>query len=219
MNSNMNPTAPPLSTPPTSAPASSNPNANASIASGTPTTDPSPTASSSKRSSKKDRPSKLRPLLPSQAGPVRTVRTGALARSASDPSTTRGRGRPRKSSGRGRSGAEGDDAGLPTPSSGGAGPSSVAMASARVASVLATPGRSVSAGTGPQAGTDDGTVYVDPEPPLGRGAACLPCRRKRARCDALRPMCTRCQKGKTGEQCAYEEPQKVCINSRRVFEV
>ena len=67
----------------------------------------------------------------------------------------------------------------------------------------------------PTVRADDGARYVEPSRPLNRGAACLPCRRKRAKCDAARPVCGRCAKHRAGQRevCEYEEPPKVCCKN------
>lgn len=85
-----------------------------------------------------------------------------------------------------------------------------ASASASVGVVMNTHGR-------PNRERDpvDGALVVEAARPLNRGAACLACRKKRAKCDGIRPACTRCLNASMGrpDGCVYEAPHKVCICS------
>lgn len=170
---------------------------------------------------------------PSEVGPQRTShgRSTSHSRSSSDPSHAtpvvstsrggagRGRARGRRTgSGRGRNqlteDAPSNDSGVTVPVTiVGTGNSDE---STSVTVVASGSGNNGAGGRGRGRGrgrAEDGTVYVEGDPPLGRGAACLPCRRKRAKCDAMRPICTRCLNGRTDEECQYEEPQKVsCLS-------
>ncbi|RPD55328.1 hypothetical protein L226DRAFT_491808 [Lentinus tigrinus ALCF2SS1-7] len=40
---------------------------------------------------------------------------------------------------------------------------------------------------------------------LQKGAACLPCRKRKKKCDAKRPFCTTCEAAKKQSQCLYED--------------
>ncbi|KAI6039933.1 hypothetical protein EDC04DRAFT_1589553 [Pisolithus marmoratus] len=49
-------------------------------------------------------------------------------------------------------------------------------------------------------GNDD-----SPSPPLQRGRACISCRRRKMRCDGLRPTCTPCLRGDRAIDCEYTD--------------
>ncbi|KAI6100933.1 hypothetical protein EDD16DRAFT_431087 [Pisolithus croceorrhizus] len=44
-----------------------------------------------------------------------------------------------------------------------------------------------------------------PSPPLQRGRACISCRRRKMRCDGLRPTCTQCLRGDRAIDCEYTD--------------
>ncbi|KAG6334035.1 hypothetical protein ID866_5052 [Astraeus odoratus] len=44
-----------------------------------------------------------------------------------------------------------------------------------------------------------------PSPPLQRGKACISCRRRKMRCDGLRPTCTQCIRGDRAMDCEYTD--------------
>ncbi|KAI6141897.1 hypothetical protein BKA82DRAFT_1002991 [Pisolithus tinctorius] len=44
-----------------------------------------------------------------------------------------------------------------------------------------------------------------PSPPLQRGKACISCRRRKMRCDGLRPTCTQCLRGDRAIDCEYTD--------------
>lgn len=79
------------------------------------------------------------------------------------------------------------------------------------------------AATEPIASTSGGTRYQEPSRPLQRGAACLQCRKRRAKCDGGKPVCERCltsqQLGKDCP-CIYERAgPKVCSSLHYEVEV
>ncbi|KZT74019.1 hypothetical protein DAEQUDRAFT_682747 [Daedalea quercina L-15889] len=45
--------------------------------------------------------------------------------------------------------------------------------------------------------------------PLQRGMACLCCRKRKMKCDGLRPVCTQCLKANRGTECQYHEKKHV----------
>lgn len=44
---------------------------------------------------------------------------------------------------------------------------------------------------------------------LQRGRACLCCRKRKMKCDGLRPICTQCLKADRGSECQYHEKQHI----------
>ncbi|QRW00904.1 Fungal Zn(2)-Cys(6) binuclear cluster domain [Ceratobasidium sp. AG-Ba] len=44
-------------------------------------------------------------------------------------------------------------------------------------------------------------------PPLHRGAACLECRRRKLKCDGVRPVCGCCERGRRPNECDYDPPE------------
>ncbi|PCH38595.1 hypothetical protein WOLCODRAFT_88184 [Wolfiporia cocos MD-104 SS10] len=46
-------------------------------------------------------------------------------------------------------------------------------------------------------------------PPLQRGMACLCCRKRKMKCDGLRPVCTQCLKSNRGTECHYYEKKHI----------
>ncbi|OCH95533.1 hypothetical protein OBBRIDRAFT_788083 [Obba rivulosa] len=54
--------------------------------------------------------------------------------------------------------------------------------------------------------TSPGSASQAPKGPLlSKGAACFPCRRKKKKCDALRPACSTCKVAGKDEECEYDD--------------
>ncbi|CAE7150530.1 unnamed protein product [Rhizoctonia solani] len=49
--------------------------------------------------------------------------------------------------------------------------------------------------------------YTPANPTLHRGGACLECRRRKLKCDGIRPICGCCQRGKRTSQCNFDPPE------------
>ncbi|KEP48767.1 putative GAL4-like zn(II)2Cys6 protein [Rhizoctonia solani 123E] len=49
--------------------------------------------------------------------------------------------------------------------------------------------------------------YMPANPTLHRGGACLECRRRKLKCDGIRPICGCCQRGKRVSQCNFDPPE------------
>ncbi|KAF8602779.1 hypothetical protein BDV93DRAFT_188029 [Ceratobasidium sp. AG-I] len=49
--------------------------------------------------------------------------------------------------------------------------------------------------------------YAPAAPVLHRGAACLECRRRKLKCDGVRPVCGCCERGRRPGQCDYDPPE------------
>ncbi|CAE6377639.1 unnamed protein product [Rhizoctonia solani] len=49
--------------------------------------------------------------------------------------------------------------------------------------------------------------YTPANPTLHRGGACLECRRRKLKCDGVRPVCGCCQRGKRTSQCNFDPPE------------
>lgn len=66
----------------------------------------------------------------------------------------------------------------------------------------------------PNPAANQQTIYQEASRPLQRGGACLPCRRRRAKCNGAKPTCERCMiTQQLGRECncIYELAQpKVC---------
>ncbi|KAG8742841.1 hypothetical protein FRC12_015242, partial [Ceratobasidium sp. 428] len=50
-------------------------------------------------------------------------------------------------------------------------------------------------------------TYPSAAPTLHRGAACLECRRRKLKCDGIRPVCGCCQRGRRMKECDYDPPE------------
>ncbi|CEL54504.1 hypothetical protein RSOLAG1IB_07107 [Rhizoctonia solani AG-1 IB] len=62
--------------------------------------------------------------------------------------------------------------------------------------------------------------YTPANPTLHRGAACLECRRRKLKCDGVRPICGCCQRGKRTSQCNFDPPEgRVFALQQRICEL
>ncbi|TCD63276.1 hypothetical protein EIP91_005766 [Steccherinum ochraceum] len=50
---------------------------------------------------------------------------------------------------------------------------------------------------------------MKPETPLQRGKACLCCRKRKMKCDGVRPVCTQCIKASRGNECKYHDKKQI----------
>ncbi|KAG9126392.1 hypothetical protein FRC07_003607 [Ceratobasidium sp. 392] len=50
-------------------------------------------------------------------------------------------------------------------------------------------------------------TYPPAAPTLHRGAACLECRRRKLKCDGIRPVCGCCERGRRPKECDYDPPE------------